>query len=164
MAKKTSKTLDGLRITIAGVPAGIPARKHLEQLMHDREAEEAARRKARDDAESLLPRYPWQSEADRAALLALAEHEAVAKQRFGQLPAVRALRNDAERGRKARADRRKGGLTRRRSDPTQIAKLAKQWRQSDELQENYRTENAYISAKTGLSVRTIQRARKSRQS
>jgi hypothetical protein len=65
----------------------------------------------------------------------------------------------------ARAARQKGGRVRgaqltddaSKHDAT-IRKYARQWRDSDELQEQYRTAASFISHKTGRSVRTSQRA------
>ena len=153
-SKRAKKTPDDLRRIVGNGPA----RTHIEQLIGERDGEDAARTAARQQAEA-TPRYPWQTDADRAALIALAEQRAVAMERIKQLPGVRAMRTEAQHGRQARADRRKGGLSRRRADPAQIAKLADRWRKSDNLQETYRTENAYIHAKTGLSFRTIRRAK-----
>ena len=139
-----------------------PGRAHLERLLSERAEDEAARQRAAERVIANREGYPTE-ELARAAQ-ALTESEAVARARFSRLLGLPGLRADAERGRKSLAGLKRGGTSRgkqlAKANGAEIVRLTRQWEVSDELQSQYRTANAYVCEKTGLSVRTIQRARK----
>jgi hypothetical protein len=79
--------------------------------------------------------------------------------------AIVKLRPEARLGSAVRTARRSGGRARGQqlaADATKhdatIRKYHRQWQQSDELQDEYRSAVAFIRTKTNLATRTIQRA------